>query len=86
MKKNIIAIIAALVALAFTSCDQSRLDIPQKGVLSEDSFYQTDQDCWEALTGVYSGILHSPEKRLYTYLYTFLAELADEVYVCDAGY
>ena len=86
MKKHIIPIIAVLAALAFTSCDQSRLDIPQKGVISEDDFYQTDEDCWEALTGVYSCILHSPEKRLYTYLYTFLAELADEVYVCDAGY
>ena len=82
--KRYIYIVAALV-LAI-SCNPARLDIPQKGVISEDDFYKTDEDCKEALAGVYSGILHSPEKRLYTYLYTFLAELADEVYVCDAGY
>ena len=86
MKKYIIPIVAVLVALTAVSCDPSRLDIPQKGVIGEDDFYQTDEDCREALAGVYSGILHSAEKRLYTYLYTFLAELADEVYVCDAGY
>ena len=82
--KRYIYIVAALFALM--ACNPARLDIPQKGVISEDDFYKTDEDCKEALAGVYSGILHSPEKRLYTYLYTFLAELADEVYVCDAGY
>ena len=86
MKKYIIPIIAVSVALAFSSCDQSRLDIPQQGVLSEEDFYQTDEDCLEALAGVYSGILHSPERRMYTYMYSFLSEMADEVYVCDAGY
>ena len=86
MKRYIIPVVASFVALAAVSCNPSRLDIPQKGVVSEEDFYKTDDDCREALAGVYSGILHSPEKRLYTYLYTFLAELADEVYVCDAGY
>ncbi len=86
MKKYIISIFAALAALTFTSCNQALLDIPQKGVVSEDSFYQTDDDCMEALAGVYSGIAHSANKRIFTYLYTFLAEMADEVYVCDAGY
>ena len=86
MKKHILFFVSALVALTAVSCDPSRLDIPQQGVLSEDDFYQTDEDCLEALAGVYSGILHSPERRLYTYLYSFLSEMADEVYVCDAGY
>ena len=86
MKKPVILIVTALLALTAVSCDQSRLDIPQQGVLSEDDFYQTDEDCLEALAGVYSGILHSPERRLYTYMYSFLSEMADEVYVCDAGY
>lgn len=86
MKKYIITIFAALAALTFTSCDQSLLDIPQKGVVSEDDFYKTDDDCMEALAGVYSGIAHSANKRIFTYLYGFLSEMADEVYVCDAGY
>ena len=86
MKKYIIPIIAALFALTAVSCDQSRLDIQQKGVLSEDSFYQTDDDCLKALAAVYAGLYHSPQKKLYTYLYTVLGQVSDELYTADKGY
>ena len=52
MKKYIIPIVAVLVALTAVSCDPSRLDIPQKGVIGEDDFYQTDEACREAVAGV----------------------------------
>ena len=35
------------------SCNQSRLDIPQKGVISEESFYITDEDAQSALVAAY---------------------------------
>ena len=86
MKKYILAIVAALVAFTFVSCDQSRLDIPQKGVLAEDTFYQTDEDCLEALAAVYAGIYHSPQSKFYTYLYTVMGQVSDELYTADQGY
>ncbi len=86
MKKYILALFAVMVALTVVSCDQSRLDIPQKGVTSEEDFYTTDEACLEALAGVYAGIYHSSEKKFYTYLFTVLGQISDEVYTCDAGY
>lgn len=54
--------------------------------MSEDSFYQTDEDCYSALAGVYSAIQHPVESKFFTYLYTVLSQVSDEVYTCDAGY
>lgn len=42
----------ALAAL-FGSCE-SKLDIPQQGVLNMDTYYQTDEDAQEALAAIYS--------------------------------
>lgn len=42
----------ALGACAFTACE-SQLDIPQKGVISTEDFYQTDADCEKALASAY---------------------------------
>ena len=86
MKKYIIAIVATLVALTAVSCDQSRLDIPQKGVTSEEDFYSTDEACLEALAGVYASIYHSVESKFYTYFFAVLSQVSDEVYNCDDGY
>ena len=86
MKKYILALVAALVAFTFVSCDQSRLDVPQKGVTSEEDFYSTDESCLEALAGVYAGIYHSVESKFYTYFFAVLGQISDEMYNCDAGY
>jgi len=86
MKKYIIAIIASVVALTAVSCDQSRLDIPQQGVTSEEDFYTTDEACLEALAGVYASIYHSVESKFYTYFFAVLSQVSDEVYNCDDGY
>ena len=50
-----IAIAAALVSL--TSCDQKLLDIPQKGVVAYESFYQTDEDAFSALVSTYANVV-----------------------------
>ena len=39
--------------LVSTGCNEDQLDIPQKGVISVDNFYQTDKDAEAALTVVY---------------------------------
>ena len=52
--KYIITAIAAGAILA-ASCDTSLLDIPQKGVQNEQSFYKTDSDCDQALAAVYKS-------------------------------
>lgn len=69
MKRVFFAIFVSALTI-LTSCDQSRLDIPQKGVISPEDFYQTDEDCQEALVNAYarfgeqitrsSATLHSP--------------------------
>ena len=39
--------------LVSTGCNEDQLDIPQKGVISVDNFYKTDEDAEAALTVVY---------------------------------
>ena len=51
MKKYVITLIFGLLLL--NSCAE-RLNIEQWGVLSEDTFYQTDEQATEAITAVYS--------------------------------
>lgn len=50
--KKIFIIMASALLLA-TACDESRLDIPKKGVISEESFYKTDADAESALVAAY---------------------------------
>lgn len=51
MKKYFLLL--CISALAFTACDEGELDIPQKGVIAVDDFYNTDEDAEAALTVVY---------------------------------
>ena len=55
MKKFIIPILA-FALIGVTSCE-SRLEIPQKGVVSYDSFYASDDDAMAALTSMYANYL-----------------------------
>ena len=58
MKKNIIFGIAGALALfSFTACNPELLDIPQKGVIAYEDFYQTDEDAQGALTAVYDQFI-----------------------------
>lgn len=55
MKKNIIFGIAGALALfSFTACNPELLNIPQKGVIAYEDFYQTDEDAQSALTALYA--------------------------------
>ena len=51
MKKILLAV--ASCGLLFAGCSQSRLEIPQKGVISLDNFYQTDEDAEMAIVSAY---------------------------------
>lgn len=54
MKKNLIfGTVGALALISLVSCNQKLLDIPQKGVVAYEDFYQTDEDAQSALTAVY---------------------------------
>lgn len=52
MKKYLLLVAAS--AFVITGCNQDDLDIPQKGVISIDNFYKTDNDAESAITIVYA--------------------------------
>lgn len=54
MKK--ILTLLSCCGLLFAGCNQSRLDIPQKGVIAIDAFYQTDSDAEMALVAAYDAM------------------------------
>ena len=54
MKKILYAVSAVAILFFAASCDESRLDIPQKGVTAYETFYQTDEDALSALTAAYA--------------------------------
>ncbi|MCQ2161423.1 MAG: RagB/SusD family nutrient uptake outer membrane protein [Bacteroidales bacterium] len=55
MKKIILPIFLGF-ALVATSCEKM-LDIPQKGVVSYDDFYASDEDCEAALANMYANYI-----------------------------
>ena len=57
MKKIIIPILLGFAFLA-VSCE-SKLEIPQKGVVSYDSFYASDDDAQAALADMYANYIQN---------------------------
>ena len=57
MKKILLPLFACAL-LAATSCE-SRLDIPQKGVISYDDFYANDADAKQALVNMYKQYINN---------------------------
>ena len=58
MKKHIISGIAAALALTvLPACNQDLLNIPQKGVIAYEDFYQTDADAESALVTAYDSFI-----------------------------
>lgn len=58
MKKIIYAGIALAASMMFAeSCSQSLLEIPKKGVISIENFYQTEEDAESAITTVYAAAI-----------------------------
>ncbi|MCR5198158.1 MAG: RagB/SusD family nutrient uptake outer membrane protein [Prevotella sp.] len=62
MKKIIIPMLALTTGVAFTSCED-QLDIPQKGSITTENFYQSDADCLKALASAYEGFALYTESR-----------------------
>jgi len=62
MKKIIIPMLALTAGVAFTSCED-QLDIPQKGSITTENFYQSDADCLKALASAYEGFALYTESR-----------------------
>jgi len=56
MKKYKFPLLLIAVAL-FTACSEANLEIPQKGVISIESFYQTDADAESALINLYADFI-----------------------------
>ena len=54
MKKILFSVLAVAVVFFAASCDESRLDIPQKGVSAYETFYKTDEDAEAALAAAYA--------------------------------
>ena len=88
--KKYIAILAVAI-LAFAGCNEARLDITQKGVLSTEDFYKTDADAEAALAAVYydtfenfafmgevTGYNQGPWFALNNYM-------ADDIYMAGSG-
>jgi len=56
MKKYILPLFI-ITAVLFSACNEDLLDIPQKGVISIDSFYITDEDAESALVNLYANFI-----------------------------
>ena len=55
--KKIIIITGAFALLSLTACNQKLLEIPQKGVVAYETFYQTDEDAQSALVAAYASFI-----------------------------
>lgn len=83
--------IFALVAITLTGCNESLLDIDQKGVLPLENFYKTDADAEAALVTVYVDTYKNfsliPEINGYNYgpYFMFTNFLADDVVLAGSG-
>ena len=86
MKKYIIPIL--LLAFSLSAC-QKLLEIDQKGVISTDSFYQTDEDAESALVAAYEmamlGIVRNNE-YIYSPYNAILTYPSDDVYAAGSNY
>ena len=89
MKKILYSVIA-IAAVFATSCTQSRLDIPQKGVTAYESFYQTDDDCQAALTAAYASFATNVAGRGNQYIYTpikaMLNNCGDDMFAAGSNF
>ena len=63
MKRILIPAVLILVAAIFTACSADRLEIPQKGVLLPQDFYNTDEDCEAAMVAAYGSIQIGASRR-----------------------
>lgn len=89
--KKYISILTIAAAFLFAGCNESLLDIDQKGVISMDAFYQTDDDAISALTTVYvdtyKNFAFMGEVTGYNYgpYFGLTNYQADDIYLAGSG-
>ena len=90
MKKIFYSILAVATLFSFTSCDQSRLDIPQKGVTAYETFYKTDADAEAALAAAYARFATYVTGRGNAFIYVpiraALNNCADDMYAAGSNF
>ena len=90
MKKIVYSVLAVAALFITASCDQSRLDIPQKGVDAYETFYKTDADAEAALTAAYARfatrITGQDGSSIYTDHKAALNNCGDDMYAAGSNY
>ena len=89
MKKIVISILAIAALFAAVSCEKN-LDIPQKGVVPIESFYQTDADAEAAITAAYARfatrITGQDGSSIYTDYKAALNNCGDDMYAAGSNF
>jgi len=90
MKKIVYSVLALAALFITASCDQSRLDIPQKGVDAYETFYKTDADAEAALAAAYARfttrLTGQDGSSIYTDYKAALNNCGDDMYAAGSNY
>jgi len=90
MKKVLYSVLAIAALFIASSCDESRLDIPQKGVVAIESFYQTDEDAQAAITAAYARfatrLTGQDGSSIYTDYKAALNNCGDDTYAAGSNF
>ena len=89
MKKIFFSLFAIAGLFAVASCEKN-LDIPQKGVVAIETFYQTDEDCEAALTAAYARfatrLTGQDGSSIYTDYKAALNNCGDDMYAAGSNF
>ena len=90
MKKILFSVLAVAVVFFAASCDESRLDIPQKGVTAYETFYKTDADAEAALAAAYARfatrLTGQDGSSIYTDYKAALNNCGDDTYAAGSNF
>ena len=89
MKKLVYSVLAIAALFAAVSCEKN-LDIPQKGVVAIENFYQTDEDAEAALAAAYARfvtrITGQDGSSIYTDYKAALNNCGDDTYAAGSNF
>ena len=89
MKKIVYSILAVAALFAAVSCEKN-LDIPQKGVVAIETFYQTDADAEAAMAAAYARfatrVTGQDGSSIYTDYKAALNNCADDMYAAGSNF
>ena len=90
MKKILYSVLAVAVVFFAASCDESRLDIPQKGVTAYETFYKTDADAEAAMAAAYARfatrVTGQDGSSIYTDYKAALNNMGDDTYAAGSNF